>query len=326
VVTLDSLRALSARVGSNPLLVQAAGGNTSIKHDGVMWIKASGTWLKDADTRDIFVPVDHAALLDALGRRDPAADACTAFVRTDLNATGLRPSIETSVHALMTHPVVVHVHCVQTIAWAIRSDAEHQLQARLAGVRWAFVPYARPGLPLADAIASRLRPDVDVLVLGNHGLVVAAESVADADALLTRVVSMLERPARPIVAPDMPVLRAMCDGTPYRPAASDDVHALATDTLALARARDHVYYPDHVVFLGVGVATDTASGAVLVAVPGKGVVVRQDARAAVEAMGRCLADVMRRVEAEDPLQALTPDDVDRLVNWDAEVYRIKFNA
>jgi hypothetical protein len=35
---------------------------------------------------------------------------------------------------------------------------------------------------------------------------------------------------------------------------------------------------------------------------------------------------MRRVEADDPLQALTADDVERLVNWDAEAYRIKFNA
>ena len=35
----------SARVGNNPLLVQAGSGNTSIKLDGVLWIKASGKWL-----------------------------------------------------------------------------------------------------------------------------------------------------------------------------------------------------------------------------------------------------------------------------------------
>jgi hypothetical protein len=38
-------------------------------------------------------------------------------------------------------------------------------------------------------------------------------------------------------------------------------------------------------------------------------------------MGRCLADVMRRVEEQDPLTALTDEDIDRLVNWDAEKYR-----
>ena len=145
MVTLDRLRALSARVGADPWLVQAAGGNASLKDQGVLWIKASGTWLKDAARRDIFVPIDHAALLDALDRRDPAADACLPFVRADLDSTGLRPSIETSVHALMPQRVVVHVHCVNTIAWAIRDDAEARLADLLREFAWAFVPYARPG-------------------------------------------------------------------------------------------------------------------------------------------------------------------------------------
>ncbi len=44
-----AFRALSARLGQDPLRVQGAGGNTSIKSDGVMWIKASGTELADAE-------------------------------------------------------------------------------------------------------------------------------------------------------------------------------------------------------------------------------------------------------------------------------------
>ena len=39
---LDPLVRLSARLGRDPLLVQASSGNTSIKLDGVLWIKASG--------------------------------------------------------------------------------------------------------------------------------------------------------------------------------------------------------------------------------------------------------------------------------------------
>ncbi|MFO1120701.1 MAG: class II aldolase/adducin family protein [Hyphomicrobiales bacterium] len=321
MVERDALKRLSADAGSDPLLVQAAGGNTSLKSDGVMWIKASGTWLKDANTRDIFVPVDHAALMAALARNDPRCESCTDFVRTDLNQTGLRPSIETTVHALMPQRVVVHVHCVNTIAWAIRADAEAELAKRLSGFTWAFIPYARPGLPLAGAIAARLTPGVDVLVLGNHGLVVAADTVAEAATLLSRVVEAVRRPVRAAAPVDRDALEAACAGTAYRPATDDTTHALATDALALARGRDKVFYPDHVVFLGVGVATDLASDAPLVALPGRGVVIRADAKPAIEPMGRCLADVMRRVRAEDPLVALTEADIDRLVNWDAEKYR-----
>ncbi|MGB8313998.1 MAG: class II aldolase/adducin family protein, partial [Aestuariivirga sp.] len=174
---LYDLKKLSARVGADPLLVQAAGGNTSLKQDEVMWIKASGTWLKDAVTRDIFVPMDREALLAALTKNDPACETCTGFVLSGLNTTGLRPSIETTVHALMPQRVVLHVHCVNTIAWAIQSDAEQKLAEKLKDFRWAFIPYAKPGLPLAGAISARLKPGIDVLILGNHGLVVAADSV-----------------------------------------------------------------------------------------------------------------------------------------------------
>jgi rhamnose utilization protein RhaD (predicted bifunctional aldolase and dehydrogenase) len=101
----------------------------------------------------------------------------------------------------------------------------------------------------------------------------------------------------------------------------EETHALATDPLALKRGKANVFYPDHVVFLGVGVATTFAGDPPLVAIPGLGVAIRDDAKPAIEPMGRCLADVMRRIEEQDELVALTPEDVDRLVNWDAEKYR-----
>jgi rhamnose utilization protein RhaD (predicted bifunctional aldolase and dehydrogenase) len=140
MVELDDLRQLSAKIGANPLLVQAAGGNTSLKQDGVMWIKASGTWLRDAAQQDIFVPLDYAKLRKALQNDDPACESCTDFVRNDLNANKLRPSIETSLHGLMPQRVVVHVHCVNTIAWAIRRDAKARLREKLVGFNWYLSP------------------------------------------------------------------------------------------------------------------------------------------------------------------------------------------
>ncbi len=44
----------------------------------------------------------------------------------------------------MPQKVVVHVHCVETIAVAVRADAEVVLAEKLAGLPYAFVPYARP--------------------------------------------------------------------------------------------------------------------------------------------------------------------------------------
>ena len=226
-----------------------------------------------------------------------------------------------TVHALMPQRVVVHVHCVNTIAWAIRSDAELRLAGKLRDFNWAFIPYARPGLPLANAIAPRIKPGIDVLILGNHGLVVAGETVAEAERLLGRVVKSLTKPVRAAVPPNLAALHLLCKDTDYAPAENNETHALATDIFALEKGERSVFYPDHVVFLGIGVETEIESGAALIALSGKGVLIRKDAKSAVEPMGRCLADVMRRVEADDPLIALDAEAIDRLVNWDAEKYR-----
>lgn len=321
-----ALRRLSAQAGSDPLLVQAAGGNTSIKDDGVMWIKASGTWLRDAEAKDIFVPLDLARLSAALAADDPACESCTDFVRQDINPLGLRPSIETSVHGLMPQKIVLHVHCVNTIALAIRSDGEALLGEKLKGFSWAFVPYARPGLMLSRAIRSAWKPGVDVLILGNHGLAVAAASVPEAESLMNKVVAALAAPVRDFGTPDTPALSAMAAGSNYRLPDDAACHAIALNDEARKAACGSVFYPDHVVFLGTTIPEEVSSNAVAVAIPGKGVLLHKDAKPSVEPMLRCAGDVFRRVPAGVPLKALTAAEIDQLLNWDAEKYRQTMKA
>jgi len=57
----------------------------------------------------------------------------------------LRPSIETAMHAVLRHRVVLHVHSVNAIAWAIRLDGPDRLTERLAGLHWQWIPYAASG-------------------------------------------------------------------------------------------------------------------------------------------------------------------------------------
>jgi rhamnose utilization protein RhaD (predicted bifunctional aldolase and dehydrogenase) len=182
-----------------------------------------------------------------------------------------------------------------------------------------------------------LKPDTNVLVLGNHGLVVAAETVAAAEELLGRVVPPLKRPARPVPVHDLSALENFAQGSAYTPSPDPIVHALAFDTESLAVARKGTLYPDHIVFLGAGIAVVEAGETPklaterigragrpeprLVVVPGKGVLLPNDATPAMHAMARCLADVAARLCADDPVHVLTLEDELALVNWDAEKYR-----
>jgi rhamnose utilization protein RhaD (predicted bifunctional aldolase and dehydrogenase) len=323
---LEELRRLSQRLGANPLLVQAAGGNTSLKRDGVMWIKASGTWLQNALSKDIFVPLDMPRLRNALMRDDPACESCTDFVRSEINPLGLRPSIETSVHGLMPQSVVLHVHCVNTIAWAIQHDAERLIAPLLTGLPWAFVPYARPGLQLSRAIRGVVKPDTSVLILQNHGLAVAADSVAQAEALLNDVVQRLQKPVRPFASANLDRLSQIAKDTEYRLPVDVQTHLFAMDAWSHHHAARAVLYPDHAVFLGVALPSDPTSDAAALSIPGAGVLVRKDAKPAIEPMIRCITDVFARLDGTEKLKALTPDEVGALLNWDAEKYRQALKA
>lgn len=330
---LAALRALSARIGSDPLLTQGAGGNTSLKTDGTLWIKASGTWLAHAAERDIMVPIEIAPLVEAVARADPAAEQAHRFMAAGGSAPDLRPSIETSLHALLPQRVVLHVHCVDAIAFAVRTDCRPELEPRLDGLNWVLVPYARPGLPLALAVARHLECWPDVLVLANHGLIVSADTVAAAAALLHEVKARLRTAPRTAPEAAREKLPERAGGAGYRMPASDAAHAVATDAASTAIAGRGSLYPDHVVFLGPGsvIAQPGEDAAAVVArlgfapammlFPGEGVLMRADATPGAEAMARCLADVTARIPADAPLRVLSEEEHAQLIGWDAEKYR-----
>jgi rhamnose utilization protein RhaD (predicted bifunctional aldolase and dehydrogenase) len=334
-----ALLALSARLGRDPLRTQAAGGNTSLKRDGVLWIKASGTWLAEAEARDIMVPVALAPLLDALARGDTRAEKATAFVLDPMNPSGLRPSVETSVHAVIPRAVVVHIHCVATVALAVRTDAEPAIAERLepvSGVDWLFVPYAKPGVTLSRAIAAGLRPSTNVVVLGNHGLIVAADTVAAADGLVQRVCNALAADPRVAPSADAEHLARLAEGSPYRLPTDPAAHGVAMDPGSLAIARLGSLYPDHVVFLGRGI-TLLADGASLAEVavrapplmlvlPGKGVLLHRAAVRGADELARGLADVTARIPADASIRCLSRAQEDELIDWDAEIYRLSLAA
>ncbi len=319
-----ALTSYAAKIGADRTLVQGAGGNVSLKRAGVLWVKASGTWLAEAQRRDIMVPVRIDQLLTELD--DNAAEDVARHVVDKDNPSGLRPSIETTMHAALPHPIVVHVHCVNTMAWAARGDAEAAIAPLLVGLRWIFVPYVRPGAPLTRWILSRKNAETDVIVLGNHGLVVGGADTRAAEALLADVCRRLRRWPRVAPKPDMARLTDVAADTGYVVAGDPLAHGIATDPKTLLVARSGSLYPDHVIFLGPGITVwpdrpPARRPAPLLAVPGAGVLLPRGASAGAVALAGCLADVAARIEPDEPLVALTAAQEAELLGWDAEKYR-----
>lgn len=331
---LDDLIDLSCALGADPSLVQGGGGNLSKKIDGTLWVKASGFWLSEARDRDIYVPVDLAAIRARMSTA--LADAGTSEIHvTALGESGLRPSIETTLHAALPHPVVAHVHSVAAICWSVLAGGRDALEERLNGLKWSWVPYARPGVPLTQALAGNAGPDADILVLASHGIVVGAPDCTTAQELIEEIERRLARPARLPQAADLARLAAIARGTGYRAADGVALHSLATDPVSLGHVRRGPLYPDHVVFLGIDAPIVPAGAAPeireiaaacrgnppYVLVEGAGLLVKDDISPGAVAMLSCWADVLARLPADAELRTLDEEACFALLGWEAEDYR-----
>ena len=334
---LAALKSVSARLGADPLRIQGPGGNTSVKEGARMWIKASGTELADAERREIFVEVDLDRMRAAMDADLAEADQPALFAAPG----ALRPSIETSLHAVFPQRVVLHAHCVDTIALAIRADARAAVASRL-GEGFGFAPYVKPGATLAREVRKSGGVEAGVVILGNHGLLVAGESVEDAAAVFERVTRALVAAPAAFAEPDLANLTQL-GGSSYAPPPADHpLHGVALSPYRCAAALKGSLYPDHVIFCGVGatalpegetadalVARLTAAGLgkpPFLLVPGQGALIANDAGASPRALARCLGDVLARVPEGTALTYLTDAQNAELIDWDAEKYRRALNV
>lgn len=179
------------------LAILGEGNTGALAGGGEFWVKASGTRMGRATSKD-FLPVSLAKVLAYLDRRGPgraedehvmaALRVCVTRGRTG------QPSTETFLHALClaeggarwvghTHPVSVNgILCSRRGAGPFRKGLFPDEIVYCGGVP-AVVPYVDPGVKLAHALRAELRRyrarhrrRPRLVLLENHGIVALGES------------------------------------------------------------------------------------------------------------------------------------------------------
>jgi rhamnose utilization protein RhaD (predicted bifunctional aldolase and dehydrogenase)/NAD(P)-dependent dehydrogenase (short-subunit alcohol dehydrogenase family) len=192
---LDSLVHLSHLLGQQTRLVQPGGGNTSIKIGDALLVKGSGTDLRTIG-REGFTRLSLARLAP-LAEAETMSDAeMMRFMAGCMLAEGPAPSVETPLHSLLPHRVIAHTHDVATMSLTNVTDgtAERLVNELFEG-GIVYVPYSRPGFPLArsvSAMVDRIPPDAIGMTLAHHGLVVWGDDAEQAHARLMQVVEKIE--------------------------------------------------------------------------------------------------------------------------------------
>ena len=192
---LSQLVYLSNLIGQEQRLVQPGGGNTSIKVGEALLVKGSGTDLRTIGPEG-FTRLSLSALT-ALRTAETMLDAeMMRLMARAVLAEGPAPSVETPLHSLLPHRVIAHTHDVPTMSLTNVSDAlaERIVRELFAG-EIVYVPYVRPGFPLARAVggmADRLPREAIGLALAHHGLVVWGEDPRECYMRLLRAVNTIE--------------------------------------------------------------------------------------------------------------------------------------
>jgi ribulose-5-phosphate 4-epimerase/fuculose-1-phosphate aldolase len=319
-IELDALTQQALYFGSNSKYVQGAGGNLSAKTADTMWVKASGTRLKDARDRQVFLGLDLArSKQDVLDTED------LSHLVFDVPGTEeLRPSIETAIHSLLPHKYVTHLHSVGAISRAIDNGFDHVKE--LSSISPAlYVPYAKPGIPLARIILSTLQKshlsqmDSLIIILGNHGIIVAADNAPE----IIRLVDAVETAwgtSESLVEPAV----AAPEGSWQQIAPTG---ALNTQQIALLTGG--VLTPDQLVFLGEkpfsrarDVVRPATSGLSNVIIYNDGSVFASTnlSNDALE-IAQSFVTIARLSRPTCQPSYLSPEDIESLVNWDAEKWR-----
>ncbi|MFZ6765493.1 class II aldolase/adducin family protein [Undibacterium sp. Di26W] len=329
----ESVVKFCADAGKNSLLVQGAGGNVSWKDGDTLWVKASGTRLADALDRDVFVGVDLLLLQKAIGDGNFSAKPVLK------QETQLKPSIETLLHAVMPHSVVVHLHAIEPLAYLVRENAEDEIQERLkTKLAWSIIEYQKPGDALAKAVADVIARDqnINIILLRNHGIVIGGDSIEDVIDELAELLNLLAAPklygVLEFATPTMINIPGIAQ---YVPVNIPGIHSLACNTVLFnALEQKWALYPDHIVFLGKNphsfddlssFLAFIESGLVpeLIFIKGLGVFSIPSFSFAQRAQLGCYYDVMMRQPMISRLKALNNFQIDELFNWDAEKYRQK---
>jgi Uncharacterized conserved protein len=202
---------ISRFYGKDKSFVMASGGNTSFKDDKFMWIKATGTSLCNITEED-FVILDREKLKVVETKKySEYASEREKQIRNDLFRAcvyperNLRPSVETSLHEMINYKFVVHTHPTLVNALMCSNEAG-QRTIQLFGDKVLYVPYTNPGYLLFKRVKAEIagyrdkfQTDPNIILLQNHGVIVAADTTDEIKSLHQWLISALDN-----VIPEMP--------------------------------------------------------------------------------------------------------------------------
>ena len=199
-----ALRVYTTRLlGRNKKLVLHGGGNTSVKTkikdiDGkkydVLCVKGSGWDMADIEPEGL-PAVKLEPLLSLKNKKYLSDEDMVSYQKKNLiNIKSPNPSVETFLHAFLPFKYVDHTHADAILNITNRPGGLNFCK-KIFGDKVSIVPYVMPGFILSKKVNEiySINPNINCLILMNHGIFTFADDAKEAYSLMIKYVSQAER-------------------------------------------------------------------------------------------------------------------------------------
>jgi rhamnose utilization protein RhaD (predicted bifunctional aldolase and dehydrogenase) len=318
-----------ATIGKNTLLSQGAGGNYSWKSEDRLFIKASGMWLSDANSKNIFVDLNRIKYLNDLKANNFDVDLMK------YSQNGLKPSIETSIHALLPQKYVIHLHPVKILSVLIKNEWQSIIQKKInnSSISFNLVDYHKPGKELAEAIHNSMNenPNSNVYFLKNHGIIVAENNFETFKELLLKTLALFSKSqfdCEEILTSGLETSN-IPDYLQFTHPVIDKL--ISKNIFQRTLEENWRLYPDHLVFMGMHPLFVKNTSALPIAKNTQPVIffnetlgcfIHKNHTKSQLVQLKCYFDVLSGIDDYSSIDSLSESASLELLNWDAEKYRL----
>lgn len=192
---IKNLIKLSKYAGMREDIIQAGGGNTSVKiNDETMFIKSSGYQLSEMKENVGYSKVNYKKIVDYFKNNLEIKRSDEKELLENTLIEGKRPSIETFLHSI-TEKYTLHTHPLLINVFTSRKNGMKELKSMFPDS--LVIDYQTPGIFLAkeffDKFLKLENPQkANIVFLKNHGLIVSGKNMDEVIKLHESILETLE--------------------------------------------------------------------------------------------------------------------------------------
>ena len=192
---IKNLIRLSKYAGMREDIIQAGGGNTSVKiNDETMFIKSSGYQLSEMEENVGYSKVNYKKIVDYFKSHLDIKRSDEKELLENTLIEGKRPSIETFLHSI-TEKYTLHTHPLLINVFTSRKNGMKELKSMFPDS--LVIDYQTPGIFLAkeffDKFLKLENPQkANIVFLKNHALIVSGKNMDEVIELHESILETLE--------------------------------------------------------------------------------------------------------------------------------------